>query len=578
MSESSSFAQISERCVRDFLHTIVVVDDRAFQARKQRPVTLTPPGLPAPDGRSQGADELGAEGVDSAAELVRPEDASPEKESREEGSADDGDYDLDAEELIRVFASAGMVCAVLEPKEPGEPGDILPESMPAAKRADALILDWRIHDNHGEHALSLIRQVLNADQSHSERLRLILIYTAEPELKRVFDQLYNDLTSGQKPIQAVPDTAGFVLSNSSLRIAVLAKASSHLPVQWNSHKVSLRELPARLVSEFSQLTSGLISNVALKSLSVLRDQTHTLLAHMGRELDAAYLTHRLLLPHPDDAIEHASDLVTSEFAALLHSFEVGTVSNAEAVRAWVNRRSNYSLLINKDTGDRIELSSELVANLITHGIDSQEAELKKKNLTKNKFESFHLLSTDMFIPKGDRAEDVDHLFTVATSMVRRYEKDQPAPWLRLGSILKLKKSRSPGEDGQTVPPDRYLICIHPPCDSVRLRGKVRGFLFVPAIPRDTGKFDYVVRDGSGFRKLQINLTTPEILHFTPETDPELIRSRQDGKEYIFSTEAGHFIWMGHLKDMYAQRLVNQFAANLARVGLNEYEWARRINK
>ena len=576
MSESSSFAQISERCVRDFLHTIVVVDDRAFQARKQMPVTLTPPGLPAPDGRSQGADELGAEGVDSAAELVRPEDASPEKESREEGSADDGDYDLDAEELIRVFASAGMVCAVLEPKEPGEPGDILPESMPAAKRADALILDWRIHDNHGEHALSLIRQVLNADQSHSERLRLILIYTAEPELKRVFEQLYNDLTSGQKPIQAVADTAGLVLSNSSLRIAVLAKSNSHLPEQWSNHKVSLRELPARLVNEFSQLTSGLISNVALKSLSVLRDQTHTLLAHMGRELDAAYLTHRLLLPNPDDAIEYACDLVTSEFAALLQSFEVGNVSNAEAVRAWVNRRSEYLLQINtKDALEPVKLSVDLVTSLAINGIASQKTQLKS-HINSSKFDAFHLLSTAMFISNGARAEDVDHLFTVASSTVRRYEKNQPAPWLRLGSILKLKVNSSSKRDSQSTHQERYLFCIQPPCDCVRLRGEPRGFLFVPAHLWDKGTLHCVVRDGDGFRKLQINVATPEILRFDPKIDKDLVRSRQDGTEYIFSTETDDYVWIGQLKDMHAQRLVNQFAASLARVGLNEYEWARRL--
>jgi hypothetical protein len=526
--------------------------------------------------------EASQEGVSSkdaaspGAEPAQTGSIPAEETAQQEGDTEDQDqnFDLDAEQLIRLFAGTGVICGVLEPKEPGATGEILPESLPAAKRADALILDWRIHESNGDYALSLVKQVLKEDQRHDSRLRLILIYTAEPGLKEVFNRLKATLVeeSGNGSISA--NEHKLVLTGSALRIAVLAKPSPLLKQEWRNKAVPIQDLPARLVSEFAELTSGLVSNVALQSLSVLRNQTHTLLAHMGRELDAAYVTHRLLLPTPDDAIEHATDLVIGECASLLHSFEVGRVSDANAVRAWVAQRDSYSLQLVKETK---EVPVQLVANLTSHGIDAQEDELRKL-IPKTNIESFHLFSTSMLVLDRNRAEEIDHLFTVATSLVRRYEETQPAPWLRLGSILKVKRSNPPEGSGQPTPIERYLICIHPPCDCVRLCGRARAFMFLPAEVKDKGRFDYVVVDGKDFRKLQMQLTVPEMHSFDPGPNEDLVRGKPDGSEYVFPSGEQNFIWIGQLKEMYAQRLVNQFAANFSRVALNEYEWARRMNK
>ena len=44
-----------------------------------------------------------------------------------------------------------------------------------------MVLDWQIHESAGDVALDVMRNIL-ADDQNSHRLRLIAIYTGEPDL------------------------------------------------------------------------------------------------------------------------------------------------------------------------------------------------------------------------------------------------------------------------------------------------------------------------------------------------------------------------------------------------------------
>jgi hypothetical protein len=45
--------------------------------------------------------------------------------------------------------------------------------------------------------------------------------------------------------------------------------------------------------------------------------------------------------------------------------------------------------------------------------------------------------------------------------------------------------------------------------------------------------------------------------------------------FFLESQGKKFIWVGELKFAYAQRIINQFATQFSRVGLDEFEWLRR---
>jgi hypothetical protein len=547
-SPVGAFQTITEQTVQRFLHTVVVIDDQAFRRRNaQPPGELISPGLSMPGS------------VPSKQEAKSAKEAATHPPAEVE---DPPDFDLDAEEVIRLFAKMGVVCAVLEPQDPTTTGVPLEETMPAAKRADALILDWRIHDTDGDHALSLIRGVLNVDADHSGRLRLILIYTAEPELNKVYQRLKQELATDR--IVLKENAENLVLTNSALRIAVLAKPTALLQGNSVGHIVAIENLPTRLISEFAQLTNGLVANVALNSLAVLRNQTHTLLAHLGRDMDAAFLTHRTLLPNPDDSIEHVADLVAGEISALLQSFEVGKISDSAAVEAWVHLRSKYSL-------HGKELNPTQVVALVRDGYSAKQWAGKEGGTAfseqfgcgKRKLREY---LTAMLVEPEVKHDDIDRQFTVRTSMVRRYEKTQPPPWLRLGTIL---------QDEQNTA--RYFVCVQPSCHCVRLGGQERAFLFAPATTDGKSDLAQFVRVGDTFHELKISLKSYKLerITFAPSQPEDIVRAYPEGTGYSFSSSDGlKYRWVGQLKDMYAQRVANRLGHSITEVALNEYEWAR----
>ena len=567
-----SFHEISEECVKSFLHTVVVIDDQAFLPRHTQPTEgLDTPGLPMPGaaqqgdahGKAQQPEEAGAKPPQE--QQVVPQDA-PGKEVAAVESAvavETPDFDLDSEEVIRLFAKTGIVCAVLQPEAATAGGHLRCENMPAATRADALILDWRIHDTDGDHALSLIRDVLEVDKKHSGRLRLILIYTAEPDLSSVHKQLSKALAEDKSGVTVDPDY--LTLNKPGLRIAVLAKPTSLLKPEWKKHIVDLEDLPSRMITEFAKLTSGLVSNVALESLAVLRKQTHTLLAQLGRDLDAAYLTHRALLPNPDDSIEHVADLVAGEIGALLQAYEVGKISGAASVEAWVNQRSEYTLYGKRlASAQVVELIRDGRAALRWAGKEGAENFTKQFGIGKKKVGE-HL--TSMLVNPPKSPQDIDHQFTVRTSMVSRYEVTQPAPWLRLGAILQSAQR-----------PSQYWVCVQPPCHCVRLGGQRRAFLFAPSTTDEKFDLEQFVPDGESFRRLGISLKSYELktMEFIPTDPGDVVRAQVEGARYFFTCATGtKYWWVGQMKDMYAQRVANLLGNAIAKVALNEYEWARR---
>lgn len=67
-----------------------------------------------------------------------------------------------------------------------------------------------------------------------------------------------------------------------------------------------------------------------------------------------------------------------------------------------------------------------------------------------------------------------------------------------------------------------------------------------------------------------------MVSFTP-TAEGVVRAHNDGASFLFASDSDrdHYRWVAALKYEDAQKVINKFAAHIARVGLDESEWLRR---
>ena len=539
-SHSPDFMDLSIKVAKSFLHTVVFVDDQATFKDAQQPTTLTPPKRKSK--------------TENGSHKLYHRSAHP----------------LNAKMVMDEFASKGMICSVLKPIEGESPLENVEQ---AAKRADAFILDWKINNDDGETARKIINMLISLEDSEYSRLRLIIIYTGETNIDSISASIKEKITD-KFDTDFSSDDNNFAFYKGHLRIAIFAKKETPVNPGFEDRVLSIADLPEKLSIEFAKITSGLVSNVAIESLSILRDNTHLFLSNLGSEIDPSYLAHRALLPVPDDAKNLAVDIVASEFHSLLENFEVGDVANINAIDAWFRmKKSENSYSLNGSWGD-IELTCEDICKCQRIGIEKSGWESRLPKKKRNNFKNnVHSTLTQTFCDDDEDSKKLDYKFAILTSIKNRYGGDRN-PILTLGTILKK-------ESGDSDESEKYLLCIQPRCDCVRIEDN-RNFSFLPLEKvRENVKSDIVVKiDDSNYEKMKINQKIYDLMHFKFSSncgDDQIVRAEREGSDYIFeTTDESRFKWISELKNQHAQRIANDFAASISRVGLDESEWLRRV--
>ena len=70
-----------------------------------------------------------------------------------------------------------------------------------------------------------------------------------------------------------------------------------------------------------------------------------------------------------------------------------------------------------------------------------------------------------------------------------------------------------------------------------------------------------------------------IIKFKPIGENAPVIAIKEKDSFVFeSSHNKKFTWVVELKEMHAQRIVNNYCAQLSRVGLNESEWLRLYKK
>ena len=561
-SGNGPFTIRSKEVVQRFLQSVVVLDDLARMGnehestRRETVTPVNPPNFGA--ARSSNLEMTADDSIPlEASSADQPRDGIDSSSNEPQG------FPLDSKPLIIGFANLGLVCSVLNPsqKELEEGGIGGSGVLQAAKRADIVVLDWRIGDSIGLITLDVLRSILEGDNG-TRRLRLVAIYTGEPGLPDIFERVKSTLKNSSINYPE-SEPARYVVSRGPLRVAVIPKQGSGAP---DAPTVSEKELPDRLVNEFVEMTKGILSNVALEGLAALRDDVPRVLAKFDSSLDSAYLGHRILLPNPADAEDHVVEALGAELTSILEDRRPGTEAALEALETWIrenieNDRINTGIpsVISTFT-DPVEMRLELLRS----GLDNISNMKPKKNDLKK-------AATEIFASGPAAARNSDRSFGALLSLKTRYPT--MVPKLTLGTILQ-KETKEEGK--------KYFLCLQPKCDAVRLKAPT-GFPLMPLSKvNDSQRFSWVIQEQKdAWVHLHVDpnekpnkLVVP---YFSPSANSQgeiLAQEKADGFYFSDSVDC-KYKWVAALKDEHALQIAGEISGKLGRPGPNYSEWLRR---
>lgn len=520
------FHQHSKAIVEDYLGTVAYVDDLIFSNNiENKAIKLG---------------KIEVKEVAAVENTVKVESV-PEKQERQLRP------NIDPLKFINGFLNKGIHCALLEVTNDDDPLEPIKQIL---KKTDVAILDWQMHGDSGNKAIELLLSLLPV--SEKSELRLIIIYTEEPNFASILPEIIQPKLVEIGIINGVLDDSNCKYMNGHTKIVVLKKENG----KKADFSVSVEELPDKIIEEFTEITKGLVSNTVLKAVSIIRKNSHNLLGTFNMDLDAAYLNHRAFLESPSDSELHMVNWISDEMKDLLFVNKVSDQVNIDNVK---KRLHSYGVkeypIFDKNGSENKRITDEMMINLLEKGCSEYNKENTKngKAIPQTWFNHFH-----KSFPKI--LTNVNERFAVLSSLSSSSFNHNLDQLLTLGSIIRND--------------DSILVCIQPSCDSYRLKVETK-FIFLKAV-ETTDNFDLVIPDGKKFLKLSILYKSDNIvlIPFIPKNG--VITSKSNDLSKIFEDSSSNkYVWLGNLKYQFAQRIANEFASQISRVGLDESEWLRR---
>lgn len=498
-----------------------------------------------------------------------------------------GNHNLDGKELIKSFSKARKLCALNNPKKEKDLEDVIH----IAQMSDITILDWKLNleddgedddeaivdqiDPRGGYTLKLIKNVL---ETGAEELKLILIFTGETDLYKITETIAKELE--QYGIEKIKSENNNVLGRSNIRIIVTAKPSlkgqfNHNP-ELNNWVLDYKDVPEFILIEFTKMTEGILSAFILSSLSLIRKNTFKLIKLYNKELDQPYFFHKLLLPNPSDSLEQLIEVITHSLQSILNYHNDNErIIPEDLIVDWIKEK-NFSFkekICKKD----ININSDFLVEWIKMGYDKKFSMHWTENnypidALKDLDKGLSILSRKGSGVLNNSKDNKDIDFSILTHHKSNIKQPSQRPRLTLGSII--YKIEENGENS-------YYLCLQAKCDSVRVQ-KGQRFIFLQLERKDgDGKFNFISKDIENqplkfkYKNKSYDVKT---FKFNPTENRDIILAQLDKESnmYYFQTIWDEKLyWLFDLKDLHAHRIANIFAAQLARVGLDESEWLRR---
>lgn len=547
---TGAFEEHVRRAVADFLQTVVMVDDEAYRV--------------ASVSEDEGwADEDREDGAAGSAPTGRR--GSPRFGGLKAPSSPPEPDDLDPRATAEAFGRHGLACTMLSPQTKQENVEVRDPLLRTARRADLVVLDWNLNDDDGATTIELFRQMLQDDSGEpSRRLRVVAVYTGEPKLVEIVDQMREAASAVMPTTFPEMDDDGLPqFTCGPVRVAVLAKEHVlTLPPPLESQRLAVAELPDRLTDEFCRLCSGLVPAAAVSALAGIRDDAHRLLTALGPGLDPALLGHRVALDEPENAELHLEALLAAEITAMISDRQVGKHADFARVSEWLDAQSSLPA-----GGTHEAVTAQQRLDFVKYGLggDRLAEQVERTGMTKGALKKVQYSATKLFCDSEDRARTAD--MELAERMVIKTRYSKPSPVLRLGTLV-----QSEG---------RYLLCVQPVCDSVRLTAPTQFPLLIleDCGADETGNGVIALRDfghENEWHRLKIKPTASEmrLATFVPASNGVVEARAVDGSPQFPTPTGDVWRWVADLKTEHAQRVAEQLGSSLSRVGLTESELLR----
>ena len=596
--------------ISDYFRTALLIDDRAMYDDES---TKDVQGL---------SDEL--DQTVSASHGVNAESRQDSGESDPQGGLispgngrkpESRGAELNANLLIKAFLSENIVCSVLKPKK-DDIEDIYRKAVGGAKAADLLILDWIMFDDE-EIAAKAVRKVLELD---SGGLRVIVIYSGEPSLRSVAQQLVEQLEDN---CQLKKET-DFIFSKGDTKVLLFKKGKQNERKleKDDGRTASYQRLPELIRQDLEELWGGLVPELAFTAVNSLRDSIPRILATFKSSLDAPLLTHRAMLPEVTDAGPQMSRLLASEFELALIKSRLTELLTEREVRTRLEQTGKEHAHLLKSPE---RLANRLRGLLSNNNLlkDLPDEELVKKAVT----EGFQGLGLDdkavyklreplmQVFEKPGHPEDWHERLAV---LMNSTQFDNGAPRLEAGVVVAKVKRKQSGvkverarEEGSAEEECRnqdnnekadngrteYLLCIQPLCDSIRLSFECpRRFPFLPLHVTKSGQSADVMipvdhmstRRSTRGESLRFSSKPYELrVHkFRPAKGDSVVTATRQGDEgdqpngawYFESVDGQHYRAICRLRNEFTQQAVQRLTSGVARPGVDQSEWLRRRHR
>ncbi len=539
-----SFTDLSQDIVCEFLHNVVLADDRI----------------------DFNTDALPARIVTPTRETCAESNISPEINPSEKV--------INVKPILDGFMARGIPCSLISLDDSLQP-EIYFKNL---RKSDAMILDWQVKSDDGEFILQILKKLIDEDK---KSLKVILIYTGLPDLVSII----NKITTAFPEVPFEPNDAhGCSIRYGSTLISVYAKTDISIPHHLLHRYIKEEQLVEALIHEFTGITSGLVSNAAIRSISVIRQNTHKLLDQFNKQLDPAFLAHRSLLPVVDDAGELLKESIINSIKAILDYNYIELECSIKPIKKWIENFSFSSKEMSVQSR-RLTISKPEIIKWQQDGFIKMAKEIWAQQFPLIQIDNDKLLNLynkeihkkiaviNYFLPDENVDISLEEKFSVLTHHKSNFSNPTYIPRLTLGSIIQGQRSKA------------YWLCVQQKCDSVRLDGNPRRFLFLPLVNSEENKnFNFVLPTEDSFQKVRVDIETHclRTIKFIGNKEG-CVYARKFGKSknYFFiqfykdQTIDENFKWILDLKDAHAQRIANTYAAKLSRVGLDESEWLRR---
>jgi len=465
-------------------------------------------------------------------------------------------HGLNTKEIIDSFANMGLICSVLCPENNDAINNEIEKMIHTAIRADIIIIDWEIHSyKNGQIAIKIINQIIEKD-STPERLRFICIYTGSNELATDISYIIQNEIFNNDVEEENFDKDNLMFRKNSLLIALVGKKGSGLPDKYKHLEISEQNLPDKIISIFTKEYSGLIPNVAMNSISIIKKNSHKLLAKFNKNLDTPYLTHRATIPKQVDAEIHLIHFLSSEINSLLLN-DSNMIINNKIIQKWFYDQFPDDKEF--DFEDK-KIQRESLLSCFHNGISNTELTLNKKQKEK-------LYKTLTRLLANIDNDKLDLEFSKLSIFKTRYKSERP--YLTTGTII------------QNLRTKKYWICIQPKCDCTRL-SEPKSFPLLPLLKEFNPKSkvsmpNFEIKGDTTFWHIPTVPCYCNMIEFKSALNKtDLVYSRKQNSDWIFLTNNKvHFKYMVDLKDEFAQDILNKYASFHARVGTNPSEWLRK---